>query len=87
MTKLAWETIELSDDLQSRTDRLNVYGGWIVKTFTVVKVFENNILRTDVRVNTEFVVDPVHHWVCDKIELPSEQTTVTKLPLKKVAKK
>lgn len=87
MTKLQWETIELSEDLQTRTDRLCVYGGWIVKTLTVVKVFENDVVRTEVKVTTEFLSDPVHHWICDKVAMPSEKGTVTNIPLKKVAKK
>lgn len=85
--ELQWETIQISKDLLNRTDRLQVYGGWIVKMYTVVNVYEENQVRTDVKVNTEFLSDPVHHWICDKVELPSQKPNVTTLQPKKVAKK
>lgn len=89
--ELQWETIQLSKDLQTRTDRLLVMAGWLVKTLTVVIVNEDGVNRTEVKVNTTFVSDPAHHWVVDKVEVPMAANTANTanpvVPLKKKASK
>jgi len=63
--ELTWETIQLSADKQSRTDRMMVIGGWLVKTFSLVQIQNLGALASDVKVTSNFVSDPAHHWVVD----------------------
>jgi hypothetical protein len=64
--KMEWQIIQFSEDKQNRTDRLQVMGGWIVKTFTLIQVVEvvgkKQSSRVDIKVNTSFVPDPNHFW-------------------------
>lgn len=86
--ELQWETIQLSKDLLSRTDRLQVYGGWLVKMLSVVTVVEDGVKRTEVKVTSDFISDPVHHWICDPVQqLPEKGVDIPRVPPKKVAKK
>ncbi len=86
--ELQWETIQLSKDLTSRTDRLLVFAGWLVKTLSVVVVSEaNGQNTTEVKVNTTFVSDPGHHWIVEKVEMPAQQNQNPVVPLQKKAVK
>lgn len=66
--ELQWETIQLSADKQSRTDRMMVIGGWLVKSFSLVQTQNLGSLASDVKVTSDFVPDPAHHWVVDMPE-------------------
>jgi hypothetical protein len=87
--ELKWETIQISSNLQTRTDRLKVVGGWLVKTLTVVTVSENGATHTEVKVNMCFLADPTHHWVCQSSGLPLKQAAMKNYdkPKKKAKKK
>lgn len=63
--ELTWETIQLSADKQTRTDRMMVIGGWLVKSFSLVQTVNLGAMASDVKVTTNFVADPAHHWVCE----------------------
>jgi hypothetical protein len=90
--ELQWEVIQISKDLQTRTDRLKVIGGWLVKTLTVVNVLQNDVTRTDIKVTTNFIADLTHHWVCtpstpDFAEVPVKDNKKVKPKRKAVKRK
>ena len=50
------------EDVNTRQIRLEVYGGWLVKTFS--------ISRDAVEMKVDFLKDPNHKWKGSLIEFP-----------------
>lgn len=64
--ELQWETIQMSPEANTRTDRLKVFGGWIIKSLTLIQVIQgdekNAQVKTDVGLAQSFIPDPDHLW-------------------------